>query len=152
MPRMRREYATDHAHLIERAESAVERIRQDRLLRGLSAVALSRLANVSVRTIKYHEERNTSDDSISTAYLKQIAQAMRLPSDHYLDDYLLWGDSKQYMQEVSSFLHNAYDSLEHAYQDLGVHEYAVTSWRVGRKRPPRWVYNKIKEFNKKGAP
>lgn len=145
MPRIRREYTTDQQHIDKTPQTAIDRIRADRLRRGLSAVALAKLANIPSKTIKYHEERNTSDDLISVEYLKQVAQAMHLPANHYLDDYLRWGDSGAYVADVRMFLKTQYPSLESAYHDLGVQEYAVTSWRVGRKRPPRWLYERIKQ-------
>ena len=65
---------------------------------------------------------------------------MRLPEDYYLDDYLKWGDSEQYIEDVQQFIKTSGVSLEKLYGILGAQEYAVQSWRQGRHRPPKRLF------------
>lgn len=136
----RRKYQNDDLYLNSIPTTAVERIRQDRLTRGLSVVALAEMVHLAPSAVKYHEERHTSDDTISTDYLKKVAVGLGLPEDYYLDDYLKWGDSKQYMVDVEHYIKQSDSSLEELYDILGAQEYAVMSWRKGRRRPPKRLF------------
>lgn len=138
--RIRRIYPTDRRHIEAEPQSAVERIRRDRLLRGLSAAALARLADVTPRIVKYHEERLTSDDLIDTDYLKKVARGMQLPEDYYLDEYLHWGDSRQYVEDVQHYIKQSGLPLKKLYIVFGAREHAVNSWRYGKSRPPKRLF------------
>ena len=145
----RREYATDNAYLTEEPSCIVARIRKDRLIKGLSAPALARKANTTIRVVKYHEERMTPDDIQDISYLKKVARALGFDEDHYLDDYLKWIDEGTFAEDVKAYINSTGKPLVQLYDLLGAKEYAVSQWRKGLSRPSRRMYELIQEQKKR---
>lgn len=141
----RRKYSTDDLYLNSTPESAIDKIRKDRLLRGWSAKTLAKNMGVPLRKVRYYEERGTPDDLVDLDYLERAGEVLREDKEYYFDDYLFWSKG-MFQGDINRFLKETPGNLEDKYGLLGAGECAVTNWKKGKSRPPRVVFQKLRRM------
>ena len=147
----RREYPTDLQHISENQTTIVGKIRRDRLLQGISAKTLSKMAGMPIRTVSRKEEHMTPDDELSTDYLKRIAVTLGFEETRYMDEYLMWADSDRCVSDVQEYVRTSGCSLEQLYRRTGIGECAMNNWKNGVTRPSRKMYELIMGKRKEEA-
>ncbi len=122
----------------------VDRIRQERLKQNLSAANLAALAGVSPRLTRYHDERRTPDELVSLDYIKAAGRALFQDENYFMDDYFRWADG-DYGKDIDAFIKKQRLTIAAAQKLWGIQEYRLRSWRLQRSRPPREVYEQVKQ-------
>ena len=111
---------------------------------GITGKELGRLAGVCDRTITKYENGWIDEDKYDPHILIRIAEALRKPSDAYLNEYHKWVINES-AEAVSGLLDRIRGTgIDKVCKELHTTHASLYSWSRGVGQPTRAVYEYIK--------
>lgn len=125
------------------AESMEESFgKQMKLARATARLSLTRLASmlgVSHKRLQRIESNQIAYDHLKPDFLEQLEDVLGVPRGTFIDAYHAFIGS-DYATAVDQWVRAHYPSFAEAQRQLGVTEFSMLSWKLGRYPPPRWFF------------
>lgn len=125
------------------AESMEESFgKQMKLARAAARLSLTKLASilgVSHKRLQRIESNQIAYDNLKPDFLEQLENTLGVPRGTFVDAYHAFIGS-DYATAVDQWVRAHYPSFAEAERQLGVTEFSMLSWKLGRYPPPRWFF------------
>lgn len=105
----------------------------------LSLTKLSSILGVPHKRLQRIESNQIAYDHLRLDFLEQLEDALGVPRGTFIDDYHAFAGS-DYAAAVDQWVRAHYPSFAEAQRQLGVTEFSMLSWKLGRYPPPRWFF------------